>query len=36
VIGSKSIIKDGIKIHPSVKIMSNEIIDIDRKKTEEE
>ena len=31
VIGSRSIVKDGIKIHPSVKIMSNEIIDIDQK-----
>lgn len=36
VIGSKSVIQDGIKIHPSVKIMSNEIIDIDRKNTEED
>ena len=36
VIGSRSIIKDGIKIHPSVKIMTDEIIDIDRKNTEEE
>ena len=35
VIGSKSIIKNGIKIHPSVKIMSNEIIGIDRKNTNE-
>ena len=36
VIGSRSIIKDGIKIHPSVKIMTGEVIDIDRKNTEEE
>ncbi len=34
VIGSRSIIKDGIKIHPSVKIMSDRIIDIDTEKTE--
>ncbi len=34
VIGSKSVIKDGIRIHPSVKIMSNEIIDIDTENTE--
>jgi len=31
VIGSKSIIEDGIIIHPSVKIMSNEVINIDDK-----
>ncbi|MDZ7836771.1 MAG: hypothetical protein U5N58_01885 [Actinomycetota bacterium] len=30
VIGSKSVIEDGIIIHPSVKIMSNEVIDIDK------
>jgi len=36
VIGSRSVIKDGIKIHPSVKIMTDEIIDIDRKNTEGE
>lgn len=34
VIGSRSVIKDGIRIHPSVKVMSNEIIDIDTKNTE--
>jgi len=33
VIGSRSVIKDGIKIHPSVKIMSNEVIDIDTENT---
>ena len=32
VIGSKSVIGDGIIIHPSVKIMSNEIIKNDKKK----
>ncbi len=36
VIGSKSVIEHGIKIHPSVKIMSNEVINIDRKNTEED
>jgi NDP-sugar pyrophosphorylase family protein len=36
VLGSRSVIQDGIKIHPSVKIMTDEIIDIDRKNTEEE
>ncbi|MDD3776867.1 MAG: NDP-sugar synthase [Actinomycetota bacterium] len=30
VIGSKSVIEDGIIIHPSVKIMSNEVINIDK------
>jgi len=33
VIGSRSVIKDGIKIHPSVKIMSNKVIDIDTENT---
>lgn len=30
VIGSKSVVEDGIIIHPSVKIMSNEVINVDR------
>ncbi len=36
VIGSKSIIEDGIIIHPSVKIMSNEVINIDIIKNQEQ
>ncbi len=36
VVGSKSIIEDGIIIHPSVKIMSNEVINIDRLNNQEQ
>ncbi len=36
VIGSKSVVEDGIIIHPSVKIMSNEIIDVDKAKSQGE
>ncbi|MGM0367204.1 MAG: sugar phosphate nucleotidyltransferase [Actinomycetota bacterium] len=36
VIGSKSVVEDGIIIHPSVKIMSNEVIEMDKGENQEE